>query len=373
MGPFSKSKVSLEGKEDRISNLPDSILTLILSLLPTRCAVATSALSSRWKNLWTTVDSFEFDDVTLRLGTECKDYAEGFPWFVNEVIWRCDAKHICRFRLGYHGFDNSAFINTCILFAISKNVQELELNVLNWQKGLKFPIEFFTCKSLKRLKIEIDFLFDVPLLSDTFPNLRSLHIQFKFPDSKLCRKLLSACPKLEDLAIHAGPRYWEHLQFKNSWRKITVPFLLGSMLISPEFCFLNLARLEITISDFIVRVMLPAFLRASPDINVLILRMEHAQKPDGHFSKSFNSEWNAMFREEVQSCLVKQLREVKITSYKDGCLERNMIKYLLDCGEVLQKMSIYVHKLGIKAQVSQWISEVPRASKNCQLKVVFET
>ncbi|KAK9755428.1 hypothetical protein RND81_01G024100 [Saponaria officinalis] len=140
------------------------------------------------------------------------------------------------------------------------------------------------------------------------------------------------------------------------------------MLICPEYCFLNLARLEITISDFIVRVMFPVFLRASQELNVLILRMEHTEKPDANFSESFDSEWNAWVREEVPLCLLKELREVKIKSYQDGCRERKTIEYLLDCSKVLLKMSVYVVKPGIKLQVSPWISDVPKASKNCQLK-----
>ncbi|KAH9610930.1 hypothetical protein KSS87_008870 [Heliosperma pusillum] len=369
MASSSKLKMSFEGKEDRISSLPDSIITLILSRLPTRCAVATSALSSRWKNLWTTIDNFEFDDVTLRLLTECKDYAEGFPRFVNAVIQKCDAINIHTFCLRYHGIENSVFLHDCILFAISRNVHELELCVLDG-RHLKFPNEFFTCKSLEKLKIEIDYLFKVPLSNDTFPNLKSLHIQFKYPDSNLCRKLLSNCPKLEDLVIHAGAYYWEHLQRKGYGQKITVQYLLDNLLLSPEHRFPNLARLEITISDFILRFMLPVFLRASPDLSVLILRMEHAEKSDGNFSRSFNSEWSQMVSDEVPTCLLKHLKEIRIKSYQDVFLERKMIKYLLQYSEILEKMSIHLVKPGTKEQVSQWILKVPRASKKCQLKVV---
>ncbi|KAM7464235.1 hypothetical protein LguiA_032356 [Lonicera macranthoides] len=40
---------------DKVSNLPDAILTCVLSSLSTREAVRTSILSTRWKSIWTSV------------------------------------------------------------------------------------------------------------------------------------------------------------------------------------------------------------------------------------------------------------------------------------------------------------------------------
>ncbi|KAG6742951.1 hypothetical protein POTOM_053895 [Populus tomentosa] len=52
-------------KEDRISQLPDRILSIILSRLPMKDLVKTSALSNRWKHLWAprTDLNFDVDDI----------------------------------------------------------------------------------------------------------------------------------------------------------------------------------------------------------------------------------------------------------------------------------------------------------------------
>ena len=55
---YNKKKSRTEkiaGEEDRLSSLHESILTRILSLLPTKDAVRTSVLSTKWIYLWTTL------------------------------------------------------------------------------------------------------------------------------------------------------------------------------------------------------------------------------------------------------------------------------------------------------------------------------
>ncbi|XP_021755527.1 putative F-box/FBD/LRR-repeat protein At5g56810 [Chenopodium quinoa] len=48
---------------DRISKLPRKLLCRILAFLPTRCAVATSILSKKWKYVWTEIPVLDFTDL----------------------------------------------------------------------------------------------------------------------------------------------------------------------------------------------------------------------------------------------------------------------------------------------------------------------
>ncbi|KAM0017032.1 putative F-box domain-containing protein [Helianthus debilis subsp. tardiflorus] len=54
-----------ENVDDRLSMLPEDILALILSLMPTKYAVQTSILSKRWRYTWTFVTNLDFDYTML--------------------------------------------------------------------------------------------------------------------------------------------------------------------------------------------------------------------------------------------------------------------------------------------------------------------
>lgn len=52
-------------EEDMISNLPDALISKVLSYLPTEEAVRTSVLSSRWKSLWLFISAIDLDTCTF--------------------------------------------------------------------------------------------------------------------------------------------------------------------------------------------------------------------------------------------------------------------------------------------------------------------
>nr|XP_051191021.1 F-box protein At5g03100-like [Lolium perenne] len=55
------NKVAVAGGEDRLSALPDDVIRLFLSFLPSRQAVQTCVLATRWRTLWKSVPSLRID------------------------------------------------------------------------------------------------------------------------------------------------------------------------------------------------------------------------------------------------------------------------------------------------------------------------
>lgn len=198
-----KSKLREVGNrdgEDRISSLPDAIISHILSFLPTKAAVATSVLSSRWKFIWTSVPNLCFDD---RLFSECEDTPAltRFENFVNRVILLCDySVNINKFSIICQKFSGLASLKFWVSYAITRRVRELELSI-NGYNNVELPDSICTSKTLEVLKLKSDFVFKVPSSGMCFPCVKILHLEMLYPKNNMVEKLFTICPLLEDLSI----------------------------------------------------------------------------------------------------------------------------------------------------------------------------
>ena len=151
---------------DRISNLPDSILSHILSFLKTKEAAVTSILSSRRKLLWTLVPNLDLDDYEFpwisypsdeEQSAESPDQDQDQSSFANVVScilvlrksnplkkfqldWRfeCDPIHLDRWvraaishyleELNLHLCLDEPFFLPSTLFSYANNISSSEIN-----------------------------------------------------------------------------------------------------------------------------------------------------------------------------------------------------------------------------------------------------
>lgn len=217
---------------DRISNLEDSILCHILSFLPTKYAVGTGILSSKWRYLWTSIPnpSLDFDESLL-----FQEYSEltpnrqedidlSFQDFVNRVLLLGDMMVIKRFHLKIKSAYNLENTDTWIFAAIKRKVQEIELCSCVTDMYIVPPAVLFTSKTLTVLKLVKDIFLQVPT-SIMLPSLKVLHL-----DSVLREKeesfetLFLGCPVLEELCMK------RHILDPHQNLSISVPALKCLML-----------------------------------------------------------------------------------------------------------------------------------------------
>ncbi|KAL5718226.1 hypothetical protein ACHQM5_011155 [Ranunculus cassubicifolius] len=176
---YSKRKIRLSRSgEDIISKLPDDILHHILSFLPTSSAVSTSALSTRWRDLWTSVPVLEFCGQSrfysnfYNIFQMPKDFEE----FVDRVMHFNDTGNIKKFS--FSSWDCYAFpFDTWIAMAVRRNVQELILTLTRGgppPSPLILPSCFFSSESLTTLKIWANNKIEIPS-TISFPSLNTLH------------------------------------------------------------------------------------------------------------------------------------------------------------------------------------------------------
>ncbi|KAL8105214.1 hypothetical protein AgCh_029127 [Apium graveolens] len=199
--------------EDRISNLPDGVLSLVLSFLPTKSAVGTTILSKRWNYLWTSVKNLDFDSSSVVYRSSYVSYDEflnSFVKFVERVLFFHDGRSVDKFCLSSSSGVCAIQFYTWVSAVVPCHLKELEVNsprirhtdMLStkfWQVDM--PWSLFTCKTLTTLKLSGGSVLNLPTRV-CLPVLKILHLSSViYVDDASIQKLISGCPVLEDLDI----------------------------------------------------------------------------------------------------------------------------------------------------------------------------
>ncbi|XP_057950939.1 F-box/LRR-repeat protein At4g14103-like [Malania oleifera] len=441
-----RRKIVLEDAEDRISSLPDSIICHIFSFLPTKDAVRSSVLSTRWKYLFVSSPNLDFDDLSF-LGVASR------PRFVN-FIYRLLAlrgsSHVNRFRLRCYVNHDDPHVNTWISAAVRRNVQELEieLHIMCHTRGSNLrllPYDLLICKTLVVLKLDVACDLNVP--SDvSFPRLKTLHLQSLYVEYDSFKKIVFGCPVLEDLLtcdcrfkqsvqvfdisvptlkrLTLGLQYLPFAQFHDTHVVVDAPYLQclryednivkkghtlkgltslveahisinlsmeqnrESIFYGPSVAklfeaiskvqslhfagystwviqvtqpclptFSNLTHLEVVSDDVISLELLAELLRRSPNLEVLVVGQVYK---DGEGSMNFPIRIGN---------LSSHLKEVELQEFTGDEDELELVEYLLDSAEILEKMKIVILSSRDRLPIAQKLLKLPRRSRTCRLFV----
>ncbi|KAI8012322.1 FBD-associated F-box protein [Camellia lanceoleosa] len=203
------SKLSDSKQKDRISNLPDEILSHILCFMPTKYAARTSLLSTGWKSIWTSVHIIDLDSLGERRHNE---RSSGFMDFVDRLLLLRNSLNLNKFRLQCrNGYYNPDHLNSWICTVIKLNVKELVLNFKIDQVVVELPQSLFTSVNLVVLKLagDVCFRFPMPVF---WPSLKVLHLHsLMFLDDDSFQSILSGCPVLEELDIERT-NLWDNIK-----------------------------------------------------------------------------------------------------------------------------------------------------------------
>ncbi|XP_047971329.1 F-box/LRR-repeat protein At1g55660-like [Salvia hispanica] len=206
-------------EEDKISQLPDDILLLILDKIDTSQAVETMILSHRWKNVWRSLPGLRFHFSFAAsvfpdppLVEECDRQLQSHRKFVSQFLSRRDAAaalhdfHISLDKLSFQErriyiYDaHREFMDECFLYAANHGVQSLRLEAPNYP-NLWLPEALISCKTLRELRLEGNPVKFPGSLS--LPNLKTFHLEGKmvFDDDRDRREPFSGLPELEELTL----------------------------------------------------------------------------------------------------------------------------------------------------------------------------
>ncbi|KAG6512930.1 hypothetical protein ZIOFF_031069 [Zingiber officinale] len=273
---FRRRLLSSKGEEDYLSNLPDELLTHILSFLPTLDSIRTSVLARRWRHVWTSVPVIDFSYLQLK-STMIKRF---FASRGDKSASRLRLSGLSNFDLGIKyicpsfncDFDCESCMSRDILvctmvdYAKSHDARHVTLLRLFFQYLSDcFYDQLFDWPSLESLDLEVVgckngtlFNFSKSVISLRLSNLKTLSLslgQNGIHDESLA-KLLSACPVLEELTLSA-----KYFRAAHRPIRIEAPNLLRLTLIpTPSKLQINCQKLE--------------YLMLKPEVNLTHLRVE---------------------------------------------------------------------------------------------------
>ncbi|XP_057507257.1 F-box/LRR-repeat protein At4g14103-like [Actinidia eriantha] len=192
-----------DDKEDRISNLPDEILCHILSKLPTKHAVATAALSTKWKHLFPTIPNLclRLDDSDHGESSPVSHRTTNFTNFMHNLLTNTlrDVR-IRKFHLRcYQNYEN-AHVNAWVSAVLGLNVTFISLVFDSKNTGVSID-GIFNCNTLEYLFWTQHCVLNVPI-SVYLPNLKRLYLEgVKFVDGDAVDRVLEGCPVLKELSL----------------------------------------------------------------------------------------------------------------------------------------------------------------------------
>ncbi|XP_027062960.1 F-box protein At4g09920-like [Coffea arabica] len=170
-------KFNVEDDGDRISNLPESVLCHILSLLQAKDAVRTCVLSKAWEYKWIIcLYNLKFDDSLSYTNQQTKKKL--FANFVDRTLAHCTMSMAKEFELlcKLSSYDPSRVKLWISALLLHNNFERLHVSYReHGMRKLELPCYFHTCDSLTEVRLCRFNLKFPPIVC--LPKLRILHLR----------------------------------------------------------------------------------------------------------------------------------------------------------------------------------------------------
>lgn len=159
-------------------------------------------MSKRWEYAWTSASCLDFIYPLPSRDVDSETKLACFSNFVDRVLFNHGGSSIQKCAFVCHSFYPNPFpsLISWICVVLACNVQELYVSSSH-VKVHELPPSLFTCRALVKLKLDGNFLLNLPFCV-CFPNLKTLGLaRVMFVDDFSMHRLFSSCPVLEDLEI----------------------------------------------------------------------------------------------------------------------------------------------------------------------------
>uniref|UniRef100_A0A1J3H5R3 Putative FBD-associated F-box protein n=1 Tax=Noccaea caerulescens TaxID=107243 RepID=A0A1J3H5R3_NOCCA len=188
-------------EEDTISELPDPLICQILYHLPTKEAVKTSALSTRWRNLWLCVHS-------LDLASRDFPNFNAFVSFSDSLFDYNRVSCIYRVKLSLEEHDDkhkikhvqvASYLKSWIDSAVKHKIKHVHVRCPP-EFYYEMPSSLYRCETLVSLELYKMNMVNAEFVS--LPRLETMALEdCWYPNESTFERLVSCCPVLEELKI----------------------------------------------------------------------------------------------------------------------------------------------------------------------------
>ncbi|KAJ0448993.1 putative F-box domain, FBD domain, leucine-rich repeat domain superfamily [Helianthus annuus] len=395
---------------DRLSGLPDDIISHILSLMATKFAVRTSVLSKRWRYSWKLITNLDFNYTPTILGVS------SFVGFVDHVMELCKTRQLQSFRIHFSSCSvQNSKVSNWIDQAVRLNVHELDIHVI---KQLELPLSLFTCETLTKLRLDST-VWKCPC-QVTLPCLKTLDIIVYTNPLVSAFKLISGCPVLESLYLKVGYVGFVHYTFNIPTLKrlkltllcssdineviIDVPnleYLFVGGIMCSVFVMKNVLSLveasisvhglsvhlwdellkgisgvkSLSIKTMPTNLLLPIFpnmehleLKSLWSSTLILEFLENSPKLKHlHINKLAASCWIEPVL--VPACMLTNLTTIKFSNCQWWKYDIPFLKYTLGNAEVLKTVTITWEDSRVEEEGELCVEllKLPRASRNCEI------
>ncbi|KAG8639051.1 hypothetical protein MANES_14G093700v8 [Manihot esculenta] len=358
---------------DLISDLPQSIVEIILTLLPIRDAVRTSILSTKWRYRWATLTHLVFDDTCVAMCNDKGLIENNLIKFITRALFLHQGP-IHKFQLSTSYLQCCPDIDQWILFLSRSDIKELVLE-LGEGEWFRVPSCLFNCKKLTRLELT-RCEFDPPPGFKGFPCLKSLSLCQVLIAAEAIESLISGCPLLEILSLS----YFDSLVLNIRAPNLKYLCLEGEI---KDICLESTPLLVAMSVAMYLTDDIAEHLEQSSSCNFIkfLGGVPRLESLIGHiyFTKGSSNTLVAMeapdldfwIKECPKGCTFEKLKIVKMTDMSGVPHEMEFIKFLLANSPVLEMMTIAPCVYVIDGRLSMLIELLRFRRASAQAEILF--